>query len=163
MLAKILRVADITTLQVEASLLEADAARVSPGQAAEITVDALPGTILRSSVQGVGRVIRERSGQDRTKVVDVVLPLQAIDIEQLKPGMGVHVSIVTKILPGSLVIPLDAIVATAQGTFVDVIQKGADPERRAVTLGERSGDRVVVRQGLQEGERVAVAPGGNAA
>ena len=158
MLAKILRVADTSTLQVEASLLEADAARVAMGQPAEITVDALPGTVIRSKVDEIGRVIRERSWQDRTKVVDVVLPLQGVDLEQLKPGMGVHVSIETKSLPASLVVPLDAIVATGEGTFVDVLGEGGARERRAVTLGERAGDRVVVREGLREGERVALVP-----
>ena len=164
MLAKILRVADTTTLQVEASLLEADAARVALGQPAKITVDALPGMVIRSEVGDVGRVIREKSWQDRTKVVDVVLPLKDVDLEQLKPGMGVHVTIETKSLPGSLVVPLDAVVATAEGTFVDVLTEGGSRQRRAVTLGDRSGDRVVVTEGLREGERVAlVSPKAGAA
>lgn len=162
MLAKILRVADTSTLQVEASLLESDAARIQPGQPAEIVVDALPGTIIRSKVARVGKVIREKSFQDRTKVVDVVLPIEGVDLESLRPGMGVHVTIETRSLPGSLVVPLDAIVATTEGTFVDVLGDGGLRERRAVTLGDRSEDRVVVKDGLSEGERVALPEGSRA-
>lgn len=158
MLAKILRVADTSTLRVEASLLEKDAARVQVGQAVDVAVDAMPGVVLRGKVAEVGGIVREKSQQDATKVIDVIVPLDGADLSQLRPGMGVRVTIETRRLPAQVTVPLVAIVATDDGTFVDVAKDGALTRRR-VTLGERTRDRVIVVDGLSEGERVALPQG----
>jgi multidrug efflux pump subunit AcrA (membrane-fusion protein) len=160
MLAKILEIADVSTLQVKAHVLEMDASRVAPGQAAEITVDALPGMVLASEVAAVGKIVRQRSLQDRSKVFDAYLPLGAFDPEQLRPGMGVRVGIRTEVQRDRLTVPLDAVQGSAAGPCVEVVRDGRT-ERRAVELGERDEERVVVVSGLAEGERVRV-PGGAA-
>ncbi len=163
MLAKVLRVADVSSLRVEAAVLEAEAARIVPGQPAEITVDALPGRVLRTQVAEIGRVVRERSQQDRTKVVDIVLAVPESDLVDLRPGMGVRVTIETGNLPARLVVPLEAVRATPEGVFVDVVMPRGRIERRRVTLGERAAQDVIVETGLEEGERVlAEESGGNA-
>lgn len=153
MLAKILQVADTATLRVEASVLEVDASRIAPGQTAEIAVDAVPGLTLASAVAQVGRIVRERSHQDRTKVFDVFLPMDGVDNELIRPGMGVQVRILAQTLPGSLTVPLEAIRASRDGTWVEVIGAGG-VERRPVTLGPRNSGRVVVESGVEEGDRV---------
>jgi RND family efflux transporter MFP subunit len=157
MLAKFLKIADVTTLQVEANVLEVDASRITPGQKGEISVDAVPGLILESEVAEVGKLVRERSVQDPSKVFDAILPLGDVDTEQLRPGMGVQVRIRTELLPDQLTIPVEAVHSSASGTWVELVGSGGDIERREVQLGERAGDRVVVEQGLSEGNVVRVA------
>ena len=157
MLAKILKVADLTTLRVEASVLEVDAARLSVGQTAEIRLDAMPGVSLQSSVAEIGRMVHERSLQDPSKVFDAILPLQAADLESLRPGMGAKVSIETTHMTDTLTVPLQAVRASGEEAFVDVMTDGS-VERRAVKLGERNAERVVVQEGLAEGD-VVVLPG----
>ncbi|ANM28453.1 hypothetical protein ABI59_00650 [Acidobacteria bacterium Mor1] len=153
MLAKILKIADVSTLRVEASVLEVDAARVDVGQAAEIRVDAVPGMRLESQVEEIGRIVRERSAQDRSKVFDVFMPLDEVDGDVLRPGMGVQVEVRTASLPDRLTIPLEAVRSSDEGTWVWV-QRGGGRERRAVELGPRNDRRVVVVEGLEEGEKV---------
>jgi len=153
MMAKILQVADVSTLQVQANVLEADAARIAPGQPAQISVDALPGLTLQSSVAEVGRVIRERSPQDRSKVFDALLPLAAADTELVRPGMGVRVEIRADLLVDRLTVPLEAVIAAVDGTWVEVVGRGG-VERRSVALGPRDERRVVVEAGVAEGEVV---------
>ncbi|MEE9127010.1 MAG: efflux RND transporter periplasmic adaptor subunit, partial [Planctomycetota bacterium] len=79
MLAKIMKVADVSTLRVEAAVLEVDAARIAADQTSQITVDALPGKIIESKVKEIGRIVHERSPQDPSKVFDVFLPLDEVD------------------------------------------------------------------------------------
>jgi len=160
MLAKIMKVADLSTLRVEASVLEVDAARLSVGQTAEIRLDAMPGVSLHSSVAEIGRMVHERSLQDPSKVFDAILPLQAADLESLRPGMGAKVSIETSRIPDSLTVPLGAVRATGEEAFVEVVSDGS-VERRAVKLGERNTERVVVQEGLAEGD-VVLLPGAGA-
>ena len=157
MLAKIMSVADVSTLRVEAAILEVDAARVEPGQEAEVAVDAVPGMVLETSVGEIGSIVRERSIQDRGKILDAFLPLVEFDRDLLRPGMGVSVTIVSETLEDQLVIPLDAVRNSPEGPYV-MLEGGS---RRSVELGQRSGGSVVVLAGLEEGERIAMPGAGD--
>ena len=161
MLAKIMKVADVSTLRVEAEVLEVDAARIAADQTSQITVDALPGKIIESKVKEIGRIVHERSPQDPSKVFDVFLPLDEIDEATMRPGMSLRVSIDVKKIPDQITIPLEAVHVNGDGPTVLVVKRGrASP--RPVVLGPRSGARVVVESGLEEGERVLLdSPTGN--
>lgn len=153
MLAKILQIADVSTLRAEANVLEVDASRIAAGQPAQIAITAVPGLELQSAVDEVGRIVRERSLQDRSKVFDALLPLGDLDDERVRPGMGVTVRIRTQLLENRLTIPLETVRSSAEGTWVEVVGREGT-ERRPVTLGPRNDTRVVVESGLEEGERI---------
>jgi multidrug efflux system membrane fusion protein len=71
--------------------------------------------------------------------------------------MGAKVSIETSHMTDTLTVPLQAVRASGEAAFVDVMTDGS-VERRAVKLGERNAERVVVQEGLAEGD-VVVLPG----
>ena len=156
MMAKILKVADISSLQVEVKVLEVDAARVQVGQPVSVTVDALPGQVVNTTVAEVGRMVHERSLQDSTKVFDVFLPL-ADAAEAMRPGMSVRVSIEVDNQPAAVVIPVEAVVSTAEGTFVNTITDDGRVHQVPVELGSRQDDQVVVTGGLEGGETLSLA------
>ncbi len=153
MLAKIMKVADVSTLRVEAQVLEVDAARIAADQTSQIIVDALPGKIIESKVKEIGRIVHERSPQDPSKVFDVFLPLGEIDEATMRPGMSLRVSIDVQKIPDQITIPLEAVHVNGDGPTVLVVVRGR-ASSRAVVLGPRSGARVVVESGLEEGEQV---------
>jgi RND family efflux transporter MFP subunit len=155
MLAKFLKIADISTLQVETNVLEVDSARIAVGQPSEVRVDAMPGLVLRSDISEIGRMVHEKSVQDPSKVFDAIMPLDPArhQLEGLRPGMGVQVVIETNNLPSRLTIPLNAVHGEGTETWVEVVDGGAF-EKRVVKLGPRNADRVVVESGLEEGEIV---------
>lgn len=153
MLAKIMKVADVSTLRVEAQVLEVDAARIAADQTSQIIVDALPGKIIESKVKEIGRIVHERSPQDPSKVFDVFLPLGEIDEATMRPGMSLRVSIDVQKIPDQITIPLEAVHVNGDGPTVLVVVRGR-ASSRAVVLGPRSGVRVVVESGLEEGEQV---------
>ncbi len=153
MLAKIMKVADVSTLRVEAQVLEVDAARIAADQTSQIIVDALPGKIIESKVTEIGRIVHERSPQDPSKVFDVFLPLGEIDEATMRPGMSLRVSIDVQKIPDQITIPLEAVHVNGDGPTVLVVVRGR-ASSRAVVLGPRSGVRVVVESGLEEGEQV---------
>ena len=156
MLAKVLEVADLSTLRVSAQILEVDAGRVHGGQPASVTVDAIPGRAWKSRVAEVGKLVRPRSQQDQGKVFDVFVPLDAIDAKTMRPGMSVRVGIEETVILGALTVPLSAVRDRAGAPSV-MVQGAGGPEERAVTLGPRSHQRIVVLEGLKEGERVLPA------
>jgi len=154
MMAKILEVADISTLRIEASILEVDSAQIAASQPAEITVDAMPGLTIHSKVDEIGRIVHARSQQDPSKVFDAYLPLESGKEEGLRPGMGVKVRIETGRHTGKITVPLIAVRASTDGPYVEVLAASGRFERRPVTLAARNATRVVVAAGLEEGEEV---------
>lgn len=161
MMHKILKVADISTLRVDAKVLEVDSARIKIGQSARVTVDALPGQEVRTQVGEVGRMVHERSTQDSTKVFDVYLPITELD-EAMRPGMSVTVAIQVARKSDAVVIPVAAVISTRRGTFVDILQGDGGRRRTPVVLGPRQDRRVEVLEGLQGGERLSLPARGAA-
>jgi HlyD family secretion protein len=153
MLAKIMKVADVDTLRVEAQVLEVDAARIAVSQASQVTVDALPGKVIESRVDEIGRIVHERSPQDPSKVFDVYLPLDEIDPETMRPGMSIRVNIEVEEIPDQITIPMEAVQVNGKGPMVLVAGRSG-VSRRPVVLGARNGERVVVESGLEEGEQI---------
>ena len=77
----------------------------------------------------------------------------------IKPEMVANVSVERRSLDEALVVPQDALVRVADGYVVFVVEDegGRTVARaRAVELGIRQRDQVVVESGLQPGDRIVV-------
>ncbi len=82
------------------------------------------------------------------------------------PGRFVKIRLLLSTLQGAVLVSATAPQTSAKGPFVYVVKEDSTAELRAVTLGQRQGDLVVVDQGIKPGERVVtggqlgVTPGG---
>ena len=74
---------------------------------------------------------------------------------RLRPGMIVRVEAVRRNLPGSIAVPLYALVEQG-GRKVAFLDENGVARRREVTLGPIIGDQVVIEAGLAVGERLLV-------
>jgi multidrug efflux system membrane fusion protein len=74
----------------------------------------------------------------------------------LWPGQFVDVFLDLEVRSGAVVAPPQAIQEGPQGSFVWVVGADSTAHPRPVVLGPRSGDVVVVEEGLQAGETVVV-------
>ncbi len=74
----------------------------------------------------------------------------------LVPGQYVRVTLQDTVLMDGLFVPLAAVQADQQGTFVLVVAEGGMVQRSNAELGERLDDMVLVTGGLQAGDRVIV-------
>jgi RND family efflux transporter MFP subunit len=78
----------------------------------------------------------------------------------LKPGVAVHVAIVTETIKNAMLVPAAAILpGETGGTAVLVVDSGAVAHRRAVQLGVRQGDKIQVLTGVLPREDVVVVGG----
>jgi Cu(I)/Ag(I) efflux system membrane fusion protein len=145
------RINGIATMWLEAAVPEAQAAALPAGRAVEATLPAYPGEVFRGQVVAV---LPEISRESRTLRVRMAF---ANTRQRLKAGMTAQVR-----LPGSsesvLLVPAEAVVRTGQRAVVYVVD--SEPGRyRPVTveLGREVGDKLEVRKGLSEGERVVTS------
>ena len=72
------------------------------------------------------------------------------------PGRFVKIRLVLDTLQQAVLVPAAAPQASAQGPFVYVVKQDSTAEQRTVTPGQRQGDLVVIREGVQPGERIVV-------
>ena len=131
---------DLTKMQLNTSVVEADIGKVKPGQDAEFTVDAYPEVAFR------GRVSQVRIAPITVQNVvtyDVVIAVDNSDFK-LKPGMTANVSVIVAEKKDIPRIPNAALrFRPAERTKTTQLQKGAGvwilenekPKRLPVTVG----------------------------
>ena len=73
---------------------------------------------------------------------------------RLWPGQFARVTLRLSMVSGATVVPQEAVQAGQDGSFVFVVGDDMRAEQRAVTVGQRVGDDVVVQKGLTPGETV---------
>lgn len=141
------RLADLSTVWVQADIYEFEMPSVSVGQEATLTAESLPGTTLKGKVVFINPEVKTdtRTGTVRMEFANPDL--------KLKPGMFVQVEL-HKSFGRQLTVPVDAVLdsGTRQVVFVDPGNGVFAP--REVKVGEGTEDYVAILSGLRAGERV---------
>ncbi|MEM1180443.1 MAG: efflux RND transporter periplasmic adaptor subunit [Acidobacteriota bacterium] len=152
----ILRMADPTSLEIEADINESYIARLERGQPATISVDAVPDFSYRGRLrQIVPTADRQRA------VVQVKVSIDNRD-DRLVPDMSCTVTFLEDETSAEeldaepiLYVPQAALIDGASEVYV--LEEGV-LNRRTVNLGEVEGTDYVVLGGLVAGEKVVVSP-----
>jgi HlyD family secretion protein len=150
----LMEIPDLNTILVEAYVPEVDIGKVKPGQHVEVSVDALPGRSFPGTVKSVGTLVRTKAWDVPNKVLEVRISLERVDPATMRPSMTIRARIETAAYSGVLAIPLSA-VRMVSGSAVVRARAGAQWRDRSVELGESNGAEVIVRHGLQPGDRIA--------
>ncbi|MGD2153651.1 MAG: efflux RND transporter periplasmic adaptor subunit [Gemmatimonadales bacterium] len=147
------RVVEVDRVKVTGGVAERFAAGVSPGDTARIRLDVLPNQEFVGVLGYVGSVVDERN---RTFPIEIVMENPG---RSIKPHMVASVEIANSRLLDVIVVPQDAVQRTEDGyqVFVAVERDGnLYAESCPVHLGPMYGNRVVVEQGLSEGDQLIV-------
>lgn len=146
-------IADTSRMWVMAQVFGSDLAQVHAGDTA--TVDSGDGAPpLTGTVANVGPVV-----DPDTRSVSARVEVNNPD-GVLKQGMYVRVRIQSHRQYRGLLIPVSAVLRNDENLpYVYVAAAGGSYARRAVTLGARIGNRVVISQGLRTGDEVVVDGG----
>jgi membrane fusion protein, heavy metal efflux system len=142
------RVVDAAQVHVVGQVPEAEAARARAVSAAEIEI---PG---RQDRVGVGRLAslgKVLDPQSRTLPITFALDNRSLG---LPVGQSVFLHLLMETTAPRPVVPAAAVVDDAGRPIVFVQREGETFERRAVTLGPRTGDLVQIVEGLHAGDRV---------
>ncbi len=143
-------VADLSRLWIEANLFEKDLGRVRVGADAVVTVAAYPGEAFQGKLTYIAAVVDKE-----TRTVPARVEVANPD-GRLKPEMFATAAIATG-SKGKGLLLLEEAVVLMQGQPTVFIEEHGGFEPRAVELGDRLRGRVVVKAGLQAGERVVTA------
>jgi Cu(I)/Ag(I) efflux system membrane fusion protein len=147
---RLLRLAPLDRVWLEAELYEADLPLVHPGQAARVSLAYRPGQVFHGSVSYVYPYL---AGATRTARVRIELenPEQA-----LLPEMYADVELLLEPRT-ALVVPQDAVLYAGERRFV-FLELGAGRFRpQRVEVGIRDGERVEILSGLEEGQHIVTS------
>lgn len=145
------RIVDLDYLRVEVSVGERELQFLQLGAPAAVTVAACRDDPYEAVVFSISA-----GADDRTGSYPLVVRWEN-RCERIRSGMSAAVRIAPRNDSQGIIVPSSALRRDSEGDFVFVVS--GDPqegtaERRAVVTGDRLGDRVLVLQGLQEGEIV---------
>lgn len=147
-------IADMTDLQLELDISEADIAKVAVGQPVSMTPDAYPDRHYDGSVEYIA------STADRQKATIKVKVRVANPDEYLRPGMGAKATVYPENAgapqqPPAVLVPREAVADEGGRKVVYLVREGKAAAQPVRTGGERGG-YVEVLAGLQGGEQVVL-------
>ena len=145
--SEIYLLADLSSVWLMAQVYEYELGRLRVGQDAEVTVSALPGQTFRGRIAFIEPILDRDT---RSARVRIALPNPK---GELKPGMFADAKLETPSAP-SLVVPRNALIDTGARRVVYVETSPNTFTPRDVKVGETSGDRVAILEGLKEGDKV---------
>ncbi|MBI2265278.1 MAG: efflux RND transporter periplasmic adaptor subunit [Armatimonadetes bacterium] len=155
----LIEIPDLTKMNVAVKVDEMSIHLVKAGQPARIKLDADPTRLLLGKVTEIATLASEGRFWERTapgkKYVEVVIGLEKSDPKLLKPGMSANVDIITRTIPDVLSIPLEAVITEGKQAFV-YLRTSSGFEKRAVALGDKNDNFVVVKKGISKGDSVAL-------
>lgn len=150
---------DLSRMQAEVYVLEADAGGLAEGKPAQVRLEARPEVSYEAVVERLDALAKPRVRQSPVQYFSAILRLRRTDPERMKPGQRVRATLLLERVPDALVVPRQA-VFERDGAKV-VFRRGGDGfETVPVTLGAVGLGRVVVESGLSEGDVVALADPG---
>jgi RND family efflux transporter MFP subunit len=144
----LMMIADLSNVWVVAELFESDSIGVRPGTAARVTIASLPGKVFEGTVETVSAVV-----DPERHSIPIRVRLENKDA-QLKPNTFARMQFFTAPPPGSVDIATSALVTDGPLQYVYVRSSDGRFSRRRITAGAAREGRVIVTEGLSQGDTV---------
>ena len=162
----IMRIADLSSKQIQAKVDETDIGSVKVGQTATFTVDSFTGRTFTARVTNISQTdtgnsrdtSSSSSSSSSTSSSSVIYYYVTLDVDdpgnELLPAMTARVEINTAEKAGALAVPISTLKTDANGSYVIVKNPDGTQENRYVETGIYSDEYVEILAGLSEGEQV---------
>jgi RND family efflux transporter MFP subunit len=149
------RIPDLAEMQAEVYVLEADAGDLEAGLQATVWLEAHPAEAHPAAVEKIDPMAGRRNRRVPVQYFRTVLTLEETDTEVMKPGARVRAEITIADLDEAITVPRQAVCSVDGASVVyRWSRRGFEPVE--VELGPAALGRVVIADGLEAGDRVAL-------
>lgn len=166
---EMLRIADLSQMEVLVDVNEIDIIRLAPKDTATIEVDAYPGRKFKGMVTQVANSSKNSGTATADQVTNfevkvIILPESYSDLLAgsnipFRPGMSASVSIQTEKKDNILMVPLQSI--TTRKDIVDSLETSAETLQQVFVYNEKNGtvDVLCVETGIQDMSNIEITKG----
>ena len=145
-------------MEAKCFVLEKDAGELRADEPVTVTLDPYPGVEFTGKVKSIDKLARPIDRESPVKYFQTVVTMDKTDPALMKPGVKLKALISAGDLKAVLVIPRSAAVRKDSG-FVAYVQTAPGKfEPTTVTLGQGNVIQVVVTEGLESGQVLALNP-----
>jgi HlyD family secretion protein len=154
--AAIAELPDANTLRISARVDETERGRLAAKQPVTLQLNAIPDRQFTGHIEQIGEIasLDFSSGWPITRNFILLIALDQTD-PRFKPGITGDVTVVVDRVPSALTMPAQALFQKS-GQNVAYVWRGGQFEERAIEVGRRSGDRILVAKGVSAGDQVAL-------
>lgn len=152
----IVRLPDLTAMEVIAAVNEVDGPRISIGSKASIKLDSYPEMVIGGEVKDISQTAVKASWMAKARIFRVIISLDRTLEEVMKPGMSAQVSIEVSESSPQLIVPRSSISFDGEKAKVTRLEGGAILRDVAVTLlaGDALSYQVADNGALKVGDRI---------
>jgi RND family efflux transporter MFP subunit len=148
----LIKIVDTSSLEVQAYLPEEVSSDVEVGQQAEVEVEA-------AGIKTTGKVIFVSNRlQSDSQTLEIKVKLDNED-SKIKGGAFTRINMIRRALDDAILIPLKSVQREGNGKPFVFIVDDSKVQKVPIRLGEASGSKVLVLEGLSDGRRVVVSGG----
>jgi HlyD family secretion protein len=147
---------DVASLRIEARVDETERGRLALQQPVTLQLDAIADRQFTGKVERIGTIATAdfSAGWPIPRNFDLEIAIDQAD-PRLKPGMTVQVNVIVDRVPNAITIPAQASFMKS-GQTVAYVWNGSTFKERAIQVERRSRDRILISNGLQQGDLVAL-------
>ena len=142
---------DLETLRVKAALADVDDGKIAVGMPVTMTLDGYPDVPFAGRITSISAVAQESQRQSLRRQFAVMVELDRLDRERMRPGLSARVIVSREKRPQALLVPRSAVDFGGEKPRARLRSGGF----KDVTLGSCNAIDCVVTSGLAEGEAVA--------
>jgi HlyD family secretion protein len=154
--AAIAELPDANTLRITARVDETERGRLASKQPVTVQLNAIPDRQFTGHIDQIGAIASMdfSSGWPITRNFNLEIVLDQTD-PRFKPGITGEITVVVDKVPNALILPAQALFQKS-GQNVAYVWRSGEFQERAIEIGRRSGDRILVAKGVSAGEQVAL-------
>ena len=147
---------DMTLMLAEVKINEVDISKITPGLKVVIKPDAYSDTMFYGKIVTMANLAQNKDSKSKIKVFPVQISIDGISTNLL-PGLTVSCNIIINELIDVLYIPVESIFKDNDGTNYVYIKSASGFKRRNIVTGSVNTDFVVVSEGLDEKDEIALS------
>ncbi len=147
--ADVMRVADLSKMELRVNINENDIVNVKPGDKARVSIDAFPKRKFTASVREIAAAAKTSGSGTQDEVTNFLVKISILDKDAaLKPGMSASVEIETQTAANVVAVPLQSVTVRTRDTGARTIeQAAADRDKLAQqNKGEGAATAVSIKQ-----------------
>ena len=128
---EMMRVADLTNMEVRVDINENDIVNVKVGDKARVTIDAFPGRKFDAVVKEIGSAAKTTGSNTQEEVTNFQVKIRILDKNvPIRPGMSANADVETQTVENVIAIPIQSVTVRSREGNKTMDQLAADREKK---------------------------------